>query len=238
MNATVFPVLKITDPSAFGHVAVLMGGTSSEREVSLDSGRNVLEALRSRGVAADSVDGIPNLLRELQDPWFRLCMSLLGDAEKARDAVQETALRFLKALPSYRGASTLMTWSMGIAINVVREMRRSKRHASTDDERLAAPLAQRGPLPPEQAMKAESREIVRELLNQLRVDNLRVALLRFLLRIERQLDGPARRGERAGVEGVEAFVDRIGLVDALNQPERVHGRDLGFAAKGAQAREA
>ncbi|MCZ7009735.1 hypothetical protein, partial [Salmonella enterica] len=26
-----------------------MGGTSSEREVSLDSGRNVLEALRARG---------------------------------------------------------------------------------------------------------------------------------------------------------------------------------------------
>jgi len=119
------------------------------------------------------------LLRELQDPWFRLCMSLLGDAEKARDAVQETALRFLKALPSYRGASTLMTWSMGIAINVVREMRRSKRHASTDDERLAAPLAERGPLPPEQAMKAESREIVRELLTQLPERQQEAVVLRF-----------------------------------------------------------
>ena len=54
------------DPAAFGRVAVLMGGTSAEREVSLDSGRNVLEALRSRGVDAHAVDGIPALVRELQ----------------------------------------------------------------------------------------------------------------------------------------------------------------------------
>ena len=50
--SNLFPPLCITDPAVFGRVAVLMGGTSSEREVSLDSGRNVLEALRARGVDA------------------------------------------------------------------------------------------------------------------------------------------------------------------------------------------
>jgi len=59
--------LKVSDPAVFGRVAVLMGGSSSEREVSLDSGRNVLDALRARGVSAEAVDGVPNLLRELQD---------------------------------------------------------------------------------------------------------------------------------------------------------------------------
>lgn len=49
------------DPAVFGRVAVLMGGTSSEREVSLDSGRGVLEALRASGVDAFEVDGIPAL---------------------------------------------------------------------------------------------------------------------------------------------------------------------------------
>jgi D-alanine-D-alanine ligase len=52
-------------PARFGRVAVLMGGTSSEREVSLDSGRNVLEALRARGVDAHAVDGIPALVEAL-----------------------------------------------------------------------------------------------------------------------------------------------------------------------------
>ena len=53
------------DPRDFGRVAVLMGGTSSEREVSLDSGRNCLEALQRRGVDAYGVDGIPALVQEL-----------------------------------------------------------------------------------------------------------------------------------------------------------------------------
>ncbi|KWS06699.1 D-alanine--D-alanine ligase [Lysobacter capsici AZ78] len=50
----------------FGRVAVLMGGTSAEREVSLDSGRGVLEALRSRGVDAFAVDGIPALIEAIR----------------------------------------------------------------------------------------------------------------------------------------------------------------------------
>ncbi|MFL6547974.1 MAG: D-alanine--D-alanine ligase [Povalibacter sp.] len=55
----------VTDPRAFGRVAVLMGGTSSEREVSLDSGKNCLEALQRRGVDAYAVDGIAALVQEL-----------------------------------------------------------------------------------------------------------------------------------------------------------------------------
>ncbi|GHT82584.1 D-alanine--D-alanine ligase [Betaproteobacteria bacterium] len=40
----------------FGKVAVLMGGASGEREVSLNSGKGVLEALRSQGVDAHAFD--------------------------------------------------------------------------------------------------------------------------------------------------------------------------------------
>jgi D-alanine-D-alanine ligase len=56
---------RVTNPDDFGRVAVLMGGTSSERDVSLDSGRNVLQALLRRGVNAFAVDGIPALVKEL-----------------------------------------------------------------------------------------------------------------------------------------------------------------------------
>ena len=63
---TLLPPLRITDPAAFGRVAVLMGGDSSEREVSLDSGRNVLEALRARGVDAHGVDGVSALIDALR----------------------------------------------------------------------------------------------------------------------------------------------------------------------------
>ena len=52
---------KIVDAAAFGRVAVLLGGTSSEREISLISGKAVLDALLSRGVNAFAVDGIEEL---------------------------------------------------------------------------------------------------------------------------------------------------------------------------------
>jgi D-alanine-D-alanine ligase len=58
---------RIADPREFGRVAVLMGGSSSEREVSLDSGANVLEALLRRGVDAAAVDGIPALVAALTE---------------------------------------------------------------------------------------------------------------------------------------------------------------------------
>lgn len=57
---------RITDPSRFGRVAVVMGGNSSEREVSLNSGANVLTALRARGVDATPIDGIPALLAHIR----------------------------------------------------------------------------------------------------------------------------------------------------------------------------
>jgi len=77
------PAGRVSDPRAFGRVAVLMGGESSERAVSLDSGRNVLEALRARGVDAQAVDGIPALVAALAAKRFDRVFNILhgGDGE-------------------------------------------------------------------------------------------------------------------------------------------------------------
>lgn len=45
-----------SDPSVFGKVAVVYGGSSNEREVSLNSGAAVLKALKSQGVDASHYD--------------------------------------------------------------------------------------------------------------------------------------------------------------------------------------
>lgn len=55
------------DPQAFGRVAVLYGGKSAEREVSLKSGAAVLSALQSAGVNAFGVDVDDNLLTRLSN---------------------------------------------------------------------------------------------------------------------------------------------------------------------------
>ncbi len=46
----------ISSAREFGRVAVMLGGTSAEREVSLDTGAAVLNALQSRGVDAHPWD--------------------------------------------------------------------------------------------------------------------------------------------------------------------------------------
>jgi len=77
------------------------------------------------------------LLRQLQDPWYRFAMAMLGDVEDARDATQETAMRFCNHLAGFRGDSELTTWSIGIALNVCREALR-QRARKPDADRLAA----------------------------------------------------------------------------------------------------
>ena len=78
-----FPPLRSTDPAVFGRVAVLLGGTSSERGVSLDSGSNVLDALRARGVDAHAVDGVPALIPALVRKEYDRVFNILhgGDGE-------------------------------------------------------------------------------------------------------------------------------------------------------------
>lgn len=54
-------------PEAFGKTAVLMGGPSAEREVSLRSGAQVLENLQAAGVDAVAVDAGPDVLDRLRE---------------------------------------------------------------------------------------------------------------------------------------------------------------------------
>jgi D-alanine-D-alanine ligase len=57
----------LAEPACLGRVAVLMGGRSAEREVSLMSGQGVLEALRASGVLADPFDPAERDLSELRE---------------------------------------------------------------------------------------------------------------------------------------------------------------------------
>ncbi|MGL4667823.1 MAG: D-alanine--D-alanine ligase [Saezia sp.] len=73
---------------ALGKVAVLMGGWSSEREVSLMSGKGVLEALLSVGVDAHAFDPKEQNLFELKKQGFDRCFITLHGALGEDGAVQ------------------------------------------------------------------------------------------------------------------------------------------------------
>jgi D-alanine-D-alanine ligase len=81
--------------SGFGKVAVLLGGPSSEREVSLMSGNAVLGALREKGVDAHPFDPAERDLFELRgDGFARVFIALHG--RFGEDGTVQGALETLK----------------------------------------------------------------------------------------------------------------------------------------------
>lgn len=94
----------------FGKVAVLMGGQSAEREISLMSGHGVLQALRTQGVDAHPFDPAERDLAELKKDGFARCFIALH-GRFGEDGTVQGALELL-GIP-YTG-SGVMASSMAI----------------------------------------------------------------------------------------------------------------------------
>jgi len=78
-----------------GKVAVLMGGASAEREISLMSGEGVLKALQSRGVDAHAFDPAERDLTELKREGFARCFIALH-GRYGEDGTVQGALELLR----------------------------------------------------------------------------------------------------------------------------------------------
>ncbi|MAZ78198.1 MAG: D-alanine--D-alanine ligase [Legionellaceae bacterium] len=89
--------MKVYAPSQFGRVAVLYGGLSPEREVSLTSGNTLLSALQRAGVDAFGIDVGENLIEQLQQSPSDMVFSVLHSGQGEDGTVQ--ALLELMGLP-------------------------------------------------------------------------------------------------------------------------------------------
>jgi D-alanine-D-alanine ligase len=91
-------------PQDFGKTAVLLGGDSSEREISLLSGNAVLEALKRRGVDAHAFDPLNRPIQALLSEGFaRVWNALHGPG--GEDGAMQGALEWL-GVP-YTGSGVL-----------------------------------------------------------------------------------------------------------------------------------
>lgn len=117
-------VLRITEErrtvhnaNDFGRVAVLYGGASAEREVSLDTGSAVLAALQARGIDALGWDPAEHTMKELADAGFeRVWIALHGPG--GEDGAIQGALQWL-GLP-YTGSGVMAS---ALAMDKVRAKR-------------------------------------------------------------------------------------------------------------------
>jgi D-alanine-D-alanine ligase len=104
----------IADAAEFGRVAVMLGGFSSEREVSLDTGNAVLSALLKRGVNAEAWDPAEQSISEFAAAGFdRVWIALHGPG--GEDGALQGLLQWLE-IP-YTGSGVMAS---AIAMDKVR----------------------------------------------------------------------------------------------------------------------
>jgi D-alanine-D-alanine ligase len=107
----------LRSPGDYGRVAVLLGGTTAERDISLQTGGAVCDALRRRGVDAVTLDATGDWFRRLADGGFaRVFIALHGRG--GEDGVVQGALQTL-GLP-YTGSGVL---GSALAMDKVRSKR-------------------------------------------------------------------------------------------------------------------
>ena len=105
---------QIASAAEFGRVAVMLGGHSSEREVSLDTGAAVLDALQSRGVDAHAWDPAEKSMAEFATAGFdRVWIALHGPG--GEDGALQGLLQWLDV--PYSGSGVMAS---AIAMDKVR----------------------------------------------------------------------------------------------------------------------
>ncbi|MGM0525292.1 MAG: D-alanine--D-alanine ligase [Pseudomonadota bacterium] len=135
--------------AAYGKVAVMMGGHSAEREVSLKSGNAVLAALRGLGIDASAFDPAQQPLQQLlNEQYDRVFIALHGRG--GEDGSIQGALQTLQ-IP-YTGSGIL---GCALAMDKVR--------TKQIWQALGLPLAESVSVEPQQIASIDSVDILRRL---------------------------------------------------------------------------
>ncbi len=121
------------------------------------------------------------LVEKYQDRLYNTAVHLIGNAEDARDVVQEAFVQAYVKLDSFRGSSAFYTWLYRIAFNISAGRRRKQRPMASIDcirEQSGLEPMQNGNGPGEQIEQEERCRQVRHALKQLSDEHRKVLVLR------------------------------------------------------------
>ena len=119
------------------------------------------------------------LVRRYQDRLFTSVMHVVGQYEEAEDVVQETFVRALTKLDSFRQDSSFFTWIYRIALNAALNRNRRRRASfplGTRREGEGRDPADPGEMPHDRVLRLERAEQIRWALHQLS-DEYRIVLV-------------------------------------------------------------
>ena len=153
----------------------------------MDTALTTTLASPATGVTANDFDEV---VRRHQRRVFRFLFMLLRDADEADNLTQECFLRAYQSMGSFRGESSMETWLLRIAANLVRDQARNrkrsfwKRLLGLEEPEGAARVASPHPSPERCVLAREEVQAVWRAADQLAEQQRAVFLLRFVEEME------------------------------------------------------
>ena len=140
-----------------GYTSTDTRGTSAPRRLSMPS---IVRGMEPTSTAGVEIPSTASLFREFADGVYTLGYRILGDRHLAEDAVQETFIKVMKSLHTYRGDGPLAGWLYRIGYRETIAIARKRRDQPMDADLLGREL--------EPAVENVERSVVeRELADRL-----------------------------------------------------------------------
>jgi RNA polymerase sigma-70 factor (ECF subfamily) len=123
-------------------------------------------------------DAFGHLVETFQGPVFNLCHRMLGDAEEAEDASQETFLRAYRSLGRYDASRPFSTWLLSIAAHYcIDQIRRRRMNLVPFEDLPYEEVRDPSPNPETEVSSMEDQRAVESLLKTINpVDRATIVL--------------------------------------------------------------
>jgi RNA polymerase sigma-70 factor (ECF subfamily) len=147
-----------------------------------DADRRALETELIRKCRAGDRRFYEPLVRAHEEDAQRVAMGMLGDADAAHDAVQESFIKAYRAIDRFELGRSFRPWFLQILRNQCRDMLR-RRKAGFEVQRMSPVLSERLPSdsdPTRERQREEAREILWRGLGRISVEHREVLVLKEL----------------------------------------------------------
>jgi RNA polymerase sigma-70 factor (ECF subfamily) len=125
-------------------------------------------------------EAFTQLVETYQNPVYNLCYRMLGNAQEAEDAAQETFWRAYQAIHKYDPTRSFITWLLSIAAHYCIDQQRRKRLPTFDIELLPEESAPDPAPDPEKVVgRLEEQQQLRQLLNKINPQDRAAIIMRY-----------------------------------------------------------
>jgi RNA polymerase sigma-70 factor (ECF subfamily) len=120
------------------------------------------------------------IVEAYQTPVYNLCYRMLGNAQEAEDAAQETFWRAFQSIHRYDPDRSFITWLLSIAAHYCIDQQRKRRLSMVDIDNLAeSGISGNSPDPEGLVHRNEEEEIIQKMLARLNTQDRAVIILKY-----------------------------------------------------------